>query len=84
MSQSKYFSALDLRSEYWQVKATPQSIEKTAFTTHSGLYEFEVMPFGLCNVSSTFQWLMERVLAGLARNTYTVNLDDILVMGGTF
>ena len=61
-----------------------ESIEKTAFATHSGLYEFVVMPFGLCNAPSTFQRLMERVLTGLAQDICIVYLDDILVMGTTF
>ena len=56
---------------------------KTAFAT-SGLYEFVVMPFGLCNAPSTFQRLMETVLRGLARDICCVYLDDILVMGTTF
>ena len=84
LSHSRYFSTLDLRSGYWQVKMAPGSIEKTAFATHSGLYEFLVMPFGLCNAPSTFQWLTEMVLRGLARDICTVYLDDILVMGTTF
>ena len=84
LSHSRYFSTLDLRSGYWQVKMAPESVEKTAFATHSGLYEFVVMPFGLCNAPSTFQRLMERVLTGLARDICTVYLDDILVMGATF
>ena len=60
------------------------SREKTAFMTHSGLYEFSVMPFGLCNAPATFQRLMEVVLSGLARDCCTVYLDDILVIRITF
>ena len=62
----------------------PESQEKTAFATHVGLYEFTVMPFGLCNAPATFQRLMESVLAGLSRERCIVYLDDILVMGTTF
>ena len=60
------------------------SQEKTAFITHSGLYEFRVMPFGLCNAPATFQRLMEIVLSGLVRESCLAYLDDILVMGQTF
>ena len=62
----------------------PRSIEKTTFATHSGLFEFVVIPFGLCNAPSTFQQLMETVLRGLAQDICTVYLDDIVVMGTTF
>ena len=84
LAGSKYFTTLDLASGYWQVGMDRKSQEKTAFVTHSGLYEFRVMPFGLCNAPATFQRLMEAVLAGLARNVCVVYLDDILVMGATF
>ena len=62
----------------------PESQEKTAFITHSGLYEFTVMPFGLCNAPVTFQRLMETVLARLAQTSCMVYIDDILVVGETF
>ena len=84
LANSKYFTTLDLATGYWQVKISPDSQEKTAFVTHSGLYEFVVMPFGLCNVPATFQRVMESVLAGLARETCLVYIDDILVLGKTF
>ena len=80
----KYFSALDLASGYWQVAMSPDSQEKTAFITHGGLYEFCVMPFGLCNAPATFQRLMGRVLSGLIPKKCMVYLDDILVIGRSF
>ena len=67
LAQSKYFTTLDLASGFWQVKMNPESQEKTVFATHSGLYEFCVMPFGLCNSPATFQRLMENVLDGLTK-----------------
>ena len=61
----------------------PASIEKTAFTTYSGLYEFWKMPFGFVNAPATFQRLLEYVLAGLASDRCVVYLDDVLVIGNT-
>src|SRR5256714_7416060 len=46
---SQWFSSIDLASAYWQVEMDEKDIEKTAFITNEGLYEFMVMPFGLCN-----------------------------------
>lgn len=56
-----------------------ESQEKTAFVTHSGLYKFRRMSFGLCNAPATFQRLMEAVMAGVNRRICVVYIDDILV-----
>ena len=53
LAGSKWFSTLDLLSGYWQVEVSPYDQEKTAFCTHEGLFEFCVMPFGLCNAPAT-------------------------------
>ena len=57
---------------------------KTAFSYGQGLWQFRVMPFGLCNAPATFERLMERVLNGLQWRTALVYLDDVIVYGGTF
>ena len=66
LSQTQYFSTLDLAAGYWQVRMDRDSQEKTAFSICSGHCEFCVMPFGLCNGPSTFQRSMESVLMGLS------------------
>ena len=83
LSGTAWFSTLDLASGYWQVKLKDSDKEKTAFSMPFGLYQFWVMPFGLCNAPATFQRLMEAVLAGLHWSTCLVYLDDILVFSET-
>ncbi|UYV65014.1 K02A2.6-like [Cordylochernes scorpioides] len=84
LSGSQWFSTLDLKSGYWQVSIHPEDREKTAFTTGNGLWQFKVMPFGLCNAPATFERLMETVLQGIPLETCLVYLDDIIVMGKSF
>lgn len=78
------FSTLDLKSGYWQVGVSPKDREKTAFSIGTGLWQFTVMPFGLCNAPATFERLMESVLRGLSWETCLVYLDDIIVLGKSF
>ena len=82
---AKWFSTLDLKSGYWQLPIAEQDKEKTAFRTSSGqLFEFNQVPFGLCNAPATFSRLMDRVLAGLHWETCLFYLDDIIVFSSTW
>uniref|UniRef100_A0A669E189 Gypsy retrotransposon integrase-like protein 1 n=1 Tax=Oreochromis niloticus TaxID=8128 RepID=A0A669E189_ORENI len=81
---SSWFSSLDLRSGYWQVPLAPDARPKTACITNGGLWQFKVLPFGLCNAPATFERLMDKVLTGIPRGECVVYLDDILVHGASF
>lgn len=81
---AEFFSSLDLRSGYWQVPMAEADRPKTAFVTPDGLYEFTVMPFGLCNAPATFERMMDNVLRGLKWKTCLCYLDDIVVFAPDF
>ena len=74
---ARFFSTVDLLSGYWQVAMAKEDVEKTAFVTSDGLYEFLVMPFGLCNAPASFQRMMNDVLRGLP--FVRVYLDDVAI-----
>uniref|UniRef100_A0A388KKV7 Reverse transcriptase n=1 Tax=Chara braunii TaxID=69332 RepID=A0A388KKV7_CHABU len=77
----KYYGKLDLKSGYHQIAKRSEDQHKTAFQTRYGLYEFVVMPFGLCNASGTFQHAMNRIFHAHLDKFVVVYLDDILIFG---
>ena len=83
LGSAKCFTTLDLAAGYWQIRVADDSVEKTAFVTPDGLFEFRVMPFGLTNAPAVFQRLMQTVLKGLnpidGAHFVSVYIDDILI-----
>ena len=77
------FSIIDLESGFHQLPMEDQSVEKTAFVTRYGQYEYLVMPFGLRNAPSSFQRIMNSVLGDLVDSCCVVYLDDILIYSKT-
>lgn len=78
-ANAKISSVLDLVGGFWQIPTDPLTKRKVAFITHTGIYEWIRMPFGLRNAPITFQMVMTRVLRGLHWKQAVVYVDYILI-----
>lgn len=79
LGRANYFTTLDLAKGFHQIEMEPTDIEKTAFSTIHGHYEFIRMPFGLKNAQATFQRMMNNVLKEYIGKICFVYLDDLII-----
>ncbi|CAM5132510.1 unnamed protein product [Natator depressus] len=83
LGRAQFISTLDLTKGYWQVPLDESAKERSAFTTHVGLYEFNVLPFGLRNAPATFQRLVDGLLVGLGEYAVAY-LDDVAIFSDSW
>ena len=79
LGNQQWFSTMDLAIDRWQ--CLQKQSGKAAFVLTEGLFQFRVMPFGLCNAPATFERLMDRVLCGMRWSRCLVYLDDVISFG---
>ena len=77
LGNQQWFSTMDLASGHWQVAMSPNAKRKAAIVTNEGLFQFRVMPLGLCNAPAMFEHLMDIVLCGMRWSRCLVYLDVI-------
>ena len=85
LQDTKFITSLDLKDAFWQIPLSQSSKEITAFTVPGRpLYQFCVMPFGLCNAPQTMSRLMDRVIPHQLRDRVFVYLDDLLIISAEY
>ena len=84
MVGARFFSTMDLKSRFWQVRMAEKSRQYTVFTVGSmGIFEFLQMPYGLCNALATFKQLMQNCLGELNLTYALIYLDDVIIFSRT-
>lgn len=78
LAKGKYYTSFDMAAGFHQIPISESSIEKTAFVTPDGLYEYLTMPFGLSNACSVYQRCINKALSSLLDDTAQVYVDDVL------
>lgn len=85
IDQTQYISSVDLKHAFWQIELDEESRPYTAFTTPGRpLYQFRVMPFGLCNAAQRLCRLMDKVIPARLKANVFVYLDDLLIINADF
>ena len=79
LGDARIYTALDANCGYWQIEIEENDRNKTAFTSHQGLYRFKRMPFGLRNAPGTFQRAADVILSKVKWKTALVYHDDVIV-----
>jgi len=80
LGDAQVFTSLDCTAGYWQVPLRKDDQEKTAVTTHCGIYHWLCMPFGLTNAPTTFQRALDIILSVLKRQICLVYSDDVIIL----
>lgn len=83
LSGAVIFSSLDCFSGYWQIPISEKDKHKTAFITKWGLFEWNVMPMGLCNAPAVFQRLMNTIVTGDMKSFALAYIDDVIIFSKT-
>lgn len=84
LCNAKFFPSLELKSGHWQMELEESDCEQTAFVTPDGIYEFKALPFGVCCAPTTFQSIMNTILAGRKWQICLIYLDDAVVFFRAF
>lgn len=79
LAKAKYFTVLDMAAGFHQIPVAPDSVEKTAFVTPDGQFEFLRMPFGLCNAPSVFQRAINAALKLHIDKSVLIYIDDVII-----
>ena len=83
-AKATYFTVLDMDSGFWQLPLHPDTKHKSSFVTQQGQYQWNRMPFGLSNATTTFQMTMSKVFGDLIFKSVLIYVDDIIVYSSSF